>query len=111
MTPMTGVTGSGWVHGTATSPMIDLNPLDWLGDQARQGLAEGWTAAMIAPTRAALQSTASNVPTPATSAATSKTSDNTGMSQVQSDIGCFLVRSAVSPRRIFRTSARTRSGF
>ena len=28
-------------------PMIDLNPLSWLGDKAKEGLADGWTAAMI----------------------------------------------------------------
>ena len=27
--------------------MIDLNPLNWLGDKAKEGLADGWTAAMI----------------------------------------------------------------
>ena len=29
-------------------PMVDLNPLDWLGDKAKEGLADGWTSAMIA---------------------------------------------------------------
>lgn len=29
------------------APLIDLNPLDWLGDKAKEGLAEGWTAMMI----------------------------------------------------------------
>ena len=57
---------------------------------------------MTVPIRATPHSTASNVPTPATSAATSKASDNTGISQVQRgmirfevyDLGFDNVRSA-----------------
>lgn len=29
------------------TPLIDLNPLNWLGDKAKEGLADGWTAMMI----------------------------------------------------------------
>jgi len=29
-------------------PKVDINPLDWLGDKAKEGLADGWTSAMIA---------------------------------------------------------------
>ncbi|WP_056885384.1 hypothetical protein [Nocardioides sp. Soil777] len=28
-------------------PMVDWNPLDWLGDRAQEGLADAWTATMI----------------------------------------------------------------
>ena len=28
-------------------PCINLNPFDWLGDKAKEGLADGWTAVMI----------------------------------------------------------------
>ena len=28
-------------------PLINLNPFDWLGDKAKEGLADGWTAVMI----------------------------------------------------------------
>ena len=28
-------------------PMIDLNPLDWLGDKAKEGLADGFTSMMM----------------------------------------------------------------
>ena len=35
------------VTPTVIVPMIDLNPLSWLGDKAKEGLADGWTAAMI----------------------------------------------------------------
>ena len=28
-------------------PMIDLNPLHWLGDKAKEGLADGFTSMML----------------------------------------------------------------
>ena len=28
-------------------PLINLNPFDWLGDKAKEGLADGWTSVMI----------------------------------------------------------------
>ena len=55
------------------------------GSPTRCATTSAWcTAAMTVATRATPHSTASNVPTPAACAATSKASDNTGMSQVQS---------------------------
>jgi len=33
--------------GALLVPMLDLNPLHWLGEKAKEGLADGWTAAMI----------------------------------------------------------------
>jgi hypothetical protein len=52
---------------------------------AKPRLGIAWDQAMTHRVRggATPHSTASNVPTPATSAATSKASDNTGISQVQ----------------------------
>jgi hypothetical protein len=35
-------------HVTAlVAPLINLNPFDWLGDKAKEGLADGWTSVMI----------------------------------------------------------------
>ena len=34
-------------RGSAADAVINLNPFDWLGDKAKEGLADGWTAVMI----------------------------------------------------------------
>jgi type IV secretion system protein TrbL len=34
-------------HASILVPLINLNPFDWLGDKAKEGLADGWTAVMI----------------------------------------------------------------